>query len=191
MRPSGTARPPASDLLKLRVLKDSGRSITLFESLARNLLRVIDLFPGLYLTGVVTMLANRENKRLGDLVAGTIVVHERPAEQPLLTHLSRTFNASTAGGADPHRFTPSAQADWLSHESALPADAVARLKPADLHLVETFFARALDLPLERREALATRIAADLTTRMSFASTLHIPPERLLELIAHRMRSHGR
>ena len=87
---------PGKRLLKLRVLKDSGRAITLFEALARNLLRIVDYFPGLYLVGVITMLCNRENKRLGDLVAATIVVHERSAEQPLLAHLSRTFTTSTA-----------------------------------------------------------------------------------------------
>src|SRR5207244_5065892 len=81
-------------LLKSRVIKDSGRQITLFEALARNLLRVIDMLPSFYLIGVITMLCNREQKRLGDLVAGTIVVHERSDEQPLMSHNSRTFTAS-------------------------------------------------------------------------------------------------
>ena len=56
---------PGKRLLKIRVIKDSGRSITLFEALARNLLRIVDYFPGLYLTGVITMLCNRSQKRLG------------------------------------------------------------------------------------------------------------------------------
>src|ERR1700737_835047 len=60
---------PGKRLLKIRVIKDSGRQITLFEALARNLLRVIDMLPSFYLVGVITMLCNREQKRLGDLVA--------------------------------------------------------------------------------------------------------------------------
>jgi uncharacterized RDD family membrane protein YckC len=66
---------PGKRVMKLRVLKDSGRQITLFEALARNLIRVIDYLPSWYLVGVVTMLCNKGNKRLGDLAAGTIVVH--------------------------------------------------------------------------------------------------------------------
>jgi uncharacterized RDD family membrane protein YckC len=66
------------------VIKDSGRQITLFEALARNLLRVIDMLPSFYLVGVIAMLCNREQKRLGDLVAGTIVGHERSDEQPMM-----------------------------------------------------------------------------------------------------------
>src|ERR1700678_1103703 len=75
---------PGKRLLKIRVIKDSGRQITLFEALTRNLIRVIDMLPSFYLVGVITMLCNKEQKRLGDLVAGTIVVHERSEAQPLL-----------------------------------------------------------------------------------------------------------
>ena len=71
---------PGKHVMKLRVIKDSGRQITLFEALARNLLRFIDLLPNFYLAGVITMLCNRKNKRLGDLAAGTLVVHELPAD---------------------------------------------------------------------------------------------------------------
>ena len=56
----------------------------MFEALARNLLRVIDMLPSFYLVGVIAMLCNREQKRLGDLVAGTIVVRERSDEQPMM-----------------------------------------------------------------------------------------------------------
>src|SRR6266403_508675 len=89
-----SGQTPGKRLLKIRVIKDSGRQITLFEALARNLLRVIDMLPSFYLVGVITMLCNREQKRLGDLVAGTIVVHERSNNQPLMSHNSRTFTAS-------------------------------------------------------------------------------------------------
>jgi uncharacterized RDD family membrane protein YckC len=55
---------PGKRLLKIRVIKDSGRQITLSEA-PRNLLRVIDMLPSFYLVGVITMLCNREQKRLG------------------------------------------------------------------------------------------------------------------------------
>ena len=76
---------PGKRLFNIRVIKDSGRQITLFEALARNLLRVVDMFPPpVYFVGLVSMLCNRQQKRLGDFVAGTIVIHERASEQPRL-----------------------------------------------------------------------------------------------------------
>ena len=183
---------PGKRLMKLRVLKDSGRSITLFESLARNLLRVVDYMPSFYLVGVITMLCNRQHKRLGDYVAGTMVVHERMDEQPLMAHVSRSFTANVyAEPAAAPRFMPNAQAEWAATEAGLPADAVARLRPEDLHTIETFFNRALDLTIPRREELGTKLAAQMSARMQFPLPDGMRPERLLELIAHKMRSHGR
>jgi len=77
------------------VIKDSGRQITLFEALARNLLRVIDMLPSFYLVGMIAMLCNPEQKLLADLVAGTIVVHERSDEQPIMSHNSRTLRPNS------------------------------------------------------------------------------------------------
>jgi uncharacterized RDD family membrane protein YckC len=180
---------PGKAIMKLRVIKDSGRGITLFESMARNLMRVVDLFPGFYLTGVIAMLCNRSAKRLGDMVAGTLVVHERPGEQPLLTHNSRTFTAGFF--PEPPRPEPFAAAAAARTDQALPSDAVARLKSDDLHLIETFFARALDLTVERRAELAARVAATICTRMAFVRPESLEPERLLETVAYRMRGQAR
>jgi len=182
---------PGKRLMKLRVLKDSGRSITLFESMARNLVRVIDYLPAFYLVGVITMICNRKHKRLGDFVAGTMVVHERMDEQPLMSHVSRSFTANVyAEPAATPRFMPNAQAEWAATEAVLPADAVARLRPEDLHTIETFFGRALDLTIARREELGTKLATQMSARMKFPLPNGMRPERMLELIAHKMRSHG-
>src|SRR5205807_1184064 len=68
----------------IRVIKDSGRPINGFEAIARNALRIIDQIPGIYAIGIVTMLLNAKNKRLGDFVAGTLVVHEKRTKEPEL-----------------------------------------------------------------------------------------------------------
>src|SRR5258708_4515639 len=110
---------PGKRLLKIRVIKDSGRQITLFEALARNLIRVVDALPSFSLIGVITMLCNGEQKRLGDLVAGTIVVHERSDEQPLMSHNSRTFTSAL--------YPPPLETAREPVGALLPADGVARL----------------------------------------------------------------
>ncbi|GGJ94497.1 transporter [Lentibacillus kapialis] len=64
-------------ILNIRVIQDNGHSITLLASLIRNLLRIIDILPTAYLTGIIMVFIHSRHKRLGDIVAGTIVVHER------------------------------------------------------------------------------------------------------------------
>lgn len=70
---------PGKKSLGLSVLHDDGTPVRLSASLTRNLLRAIDFFPLLYGVGLLTMLLNRDFKRLGDLAAGTVVVYREPA----------------------------------------------------------------------------------------------------------------
>ena len=78
-------RSPGKRVVGLRVMRDGGLPITLRESLLRNLLRIVDMLPAQYLIGLIAMVVSSEGKRLGDLVAGTIVVRTDapPAPRPL------------------------------------------------------------------------------------------------------------
>ncbi len=177
---------PGKRLLKIRVLADSGRPITLFESMARNLLRIIDFLPSLYLAGIVTMLLNRQGKRLGDLLAGTLVVHAGSLlPEPLRINTSRTLlpDASVSSA-----FSSAVSAQPSSGSYAVPHDAIARLGSADAHVLETFFARNLDLSLEVRHRMALRIAEQLTAKMAWAPAgFEEHPERLLEALLFPLR----
>ena len=55
---------------------DDGSAITFRASALRNLVRLVDALPGFYFVGAVAIFASRNNQRLGDLAAGTIVVRE-------------------------------------------------------------------------------------------------------------------
>src|SRR5262249_6561441 len=68
---------PGKRYAGIRVIKDSGRPANAFEAITRNLMRAVDSLPGFYGVGVVTMMLNKQSRRLGDFVAGTIVVHEK------------------------------------------------------------------------------------------------------------------
>jgi uncharacterized membrane protein SpoIIM required for sporulation/uncharacterized RDD family membrane protein YckC len=71
---------PGKRALGIRVVQDTGRSITANAAAVRNLIRIVDfLVPLGPLPGVLFVFAHRANKRLGDLAAGTIVVRERVA----------------------------------------------------------------------------------------------------------------
>ncbi len=84
--------------LGLRVIQQSGVRMTFVQSVVRNLLRTVDLFPGgmlglafagdaraifgVYLVGAVVAFVDPLGRRLGDLAASTVVVRERKAPMP-------------------------------------------------------------------------------------------------------------
>jgi len=190
-------RTPGKHVAKIRVIHQSGRGVSFLESLARNLVRFIDWLPSFYAVGVVAMFASKRNQRLGDMVAGTLVVRDRDADQPHWNMpASRTFTGpafSTASPIPPPGSPPTGPGLWDSpHLSVvLPASQLARLSVGDLEVLEGFFARRLDMDLTTRAALAARIASALSAK----SGLEIPPgvsvETFLEAIAHQFREIGR
>jgi uncharacterized RDD family membrane protein YckC len=68
---------PGKRAMGLAVLNDDGTPVRWAAALTRNLLRAVDFLPFLYGFGLLAMLCNRDFKRLGDLAAGTVVVHHR------------------------------------------------------------------------------------------------------------------
>ncbi len=62
--------------LRLRVVQADGLPITFIDSVLRNLVRAADLLPFCYAIGLLSMSLDSRFRRLGDLVAGTIVIHE-------------------------------------------------------------------------------------------------------------------
>ena len=80
---------PGKRLLGLRVVRNGGGGVDVGASAARNLIRLVDFLPFGYFVGMISVIANQRNQRLGDLVAGTIVVRER-----LLRHARPRAEAS-------------------------------------------------------------------------------------------------
>ncbi|WP_217586320.1 RDD family protein [Lentibacillus saliphilus] len=72
-------------LMGIRVIQENGHSITLLSSFIRNLIRLIDALPTGYFIGIMMIFLHPQHKRLGDLAAGTIVVHERHGKKGRLS----------------------------------------------------------------------------------------------------------
>lgn len=84
-------------MLRLRVMDADGLRLQFHQVLMRNIVRFADLLPGCYLVGGVASLLSRKAQRLGDLAAGTIVVHHRQSIEPDLEQLLGTkFNSLRA-----------------------------------------------------------------------------------------------
>lgn len=75
-------------LLKLQVVREDGLAVTWRESTLRNLMLVADFMPALYAAGLTTMLLDQRFRRLGDIVAGTVVIYrEAPIARPTATNV--------------------------------------------------------------------------------------------------------
>ena len=91
---------PGKRLMKLRVLREDGRPITLWEAVARNLLRIFDAIPGfvipVYSVGLIVVFLSNRDQRVGDLFAGTVVIRERTDEAPTFAETFSNPVADTA-----------------------------------------------------------------------------------------------
>ena len=177
-------RTPGKRVARIRVIQQSGRAIGIFESMARNFIRYIDLVPGCYAVGVIAMFATRRHQRLGDLAAGTLVVRDREQETPLWGETgARTFTAPV--------FAPRPPAPEIHDSFALSPTGISKLSSTDLEVLEGFFARRLDLPLSTRQALAERIAAAIQTKSGLEIPQGASVETFLEATARDLRDLAR
>lgn len=191
-------RTPGKRVAKIRVIHQSGRGINFVESLARNLVRFVDNLPGFYAVGIIVIFISPRNQRLGDMVAGTLVVRDREAESPAWSDAgTRTITAPAlaAEPAAPAAGSPQTSAGvWGGPPHlrvTLSATALARLSVSDLEVLEGFFSRRLDMDLTIRGALASRIATALCAKSGLAIPQDTSVETFLEAVAHQIRELGR
>jgi uncharacterized membrane protein SpoIIM required for sporulation/uncharacterized RDD family membrane protein YckC len=80
-------------LARVRVVRADGAPVTLTESALRNLLRIVDFLPFGYVVGLVAMGIDPHHRRLGDLVAGTVVIRDEPIDLSKYDHAARGSGA--------------------------------------------------------------------------------------------------
>ena len=97
----GGGRTPGKRLAGLRVLRDDGRPVDLLSSCIRNVIRLVDGLPLLYLPAMVSILVTTNNQRLGDLAARTIVVRDPKATKNAEARSPRRARGAGAAAARP------------------------------------------------------------------------------------------
>lgn len=125
---SAAGATPGKRVMGLRVVMDDGLPVTAAASMTRNLLRVADFLPFGYAGGVVSLLLRADGKRLGDLAAATLVVHQ-PQRPPK-----------------------------LKLDDVLPVTPVLPLAPSDQAAIMALAARAPTLTAQRLDELAALAA---------------------------------
>jgi len=147
-----SGQTPGKRWLKLRVIQEDGRPITFFAAMARNIIRFFDmLLPPFYSIGIISIFASEQAKRLGDYVAGTVVIKERSAEAP---SFDEVFESEIIDSA--HRRIAPAM-DFQGD--------VRIVGPAEIVVVENFLRRRCDLPEQPRQWLAWRVSIPLMEKI--------------------------
>ncbi len=160
---------PGKRMMGLRVVRDGGLSVTFEASAIRNLVRIVDMQPvALYAVGMVSIVANARGKRLGDLVAGTIVVKEDLLSRPMTV-------------APPPRVTRDTDpAPLLS----------ARLTDAEYQVLDRFVERRMELEPDRRAVLGRTLAERFSHVLEQAPE-QLPIAQLVDLHHHERSARAR
>ena len=153
---------PGKRVAGIRVIKESGRPINAYEAIGRNLMRAVDVMPGIYGVGLVCMMLNKQSRRLGDFVAGTVVVHEKGSEE-----VRPTWNTSTA--------------------SIAAGSSMAHVTTEELVLIETYLSRRFDLDPEVRLRTAIQIADRIKAKTGLQPQSHQHVDDFLEEAARTVR----
>ncbi|HEY7877872.1 MAG TPA: stage II sporulation protein M [Gemmatimonadaceae bacterium] len=156
---------PGKRKLHIRVVQDGGYSVSFGASAVRNVVRVIDMQPGLfYAVGIISAVLSKSGKRLGDMIAGTFVVQER-IDQVLPTVRTAAERNHAADVAAPAAAALTADeydllGRFLARRAALDADRRARLTEQLIERFHAFLPNEGSSPVSRLVRLydAERIA---------------------------------
>ncbi len=147
---------PGKRLVGLRVVRLDGLKVDLRASWIRNLVRAADILPSSYVVGLTSMLISSRGQRLGDLVAGTLVVRLDVPERALQLSLP---------------------ADLLP--LALSREQLQKLGDRERALVRGALRRADSVQAERADALLRTAASALCSSLDLDPSLAADPKLLL------------
>lgn len=157
---------PGKRYAQLRVMKDDGRPINAYDAITRNLLRIVDQLPAFYGVAIISVFLSKQNQRLGDFVAGTVVVHEKNVEA------ARPFQEIAAD------------------DSATAYD-VSRITLDELRLIETFLQRRDTFDPALRGSMAAQISSRIAQKLEVQVYGWPANEKFLEAVHAQYRATGR
>ena len=126
---------PGKRFVKIRVIRDDGKPVSLQQSTLRSLLRPVD---DLFFLGVFFIVFGKREKRLGDLVAGTLVIQE---EQSVVSSI----------------FPVSKEAETLANQLVSEAD-FAGMLPEDFAVIREYLQRRTAMIPEARAEVSRQLA---------------------------------
>jgi uncharacterized RDD family membrane protein YckC len=157
---------PGKKLMRIRVIRDNGDSLDFETIILRNFLRVIDGFPVIPFTGGFIALIDFQNRRLGDIIADTIVVTEIqynltiPDFQVRFIHTLQSDEVACA--TDEQR---------LSEDKIAYATVKHRLNENELYILRRFLNEYHKLPEMKQQEIAAELANQVSKRLGIEETI--------------------
>ena len=130
-------------------------------------MRIVDWMPAFYAVGIVSALVTRENKRLGDLVAGSLVVRESS-----FSEIRPTWQL----GRPPATLAPLGSMNLSDDECAL---------------IDSFLNRRFALEPDVRDRMSDDILRRLKPKLTLSAENVLSSENLLEALAYERRATSR
>lgn len=152
---------PGKRYAKTRVIRDDGRMVGLQQATLRALLRPLD---DVVFLGALLIVLGKQEKRLGDWAAGTLVVQD---EQPIAT---ATFPISDA-------------ANHLADKLLAKAD-VSLLLPDDFAVIREYLQRREDMTAQAKKQLSQKLSRRIEQLLALDEKLGVTvsPEVFLEAV---------
>ena len=139
---------PGKRVAQIRVIEQNGQPVTWPAVIIRNLVRVID--TGLILIGVLAIMVDNNERRFGDLAAGTVVVRERNSE--LLTTTKDDIALENAKFDD---------VDMLD---------IGRITPQEYELLVSFLKRRKNMAKKQRPVVALKLMEHFKEKLADSSS---------------------
>lgn len=141
----------------LRAVMDGGYRLTPTAAWLRNLVRPIDAIPLVWLVP----LADKKNRRLGDFLAGTVVVTEQKAEAPILPLADQRYG------------------DLAVRHLELSRNQLLQLRRKDYQALEEYLIRRRNIPASRIVRLQKILLAPILGRMELEMPMNVKPHEVL------------
>jgi uncharacterized RDD family membrane protein YckC len=151
---------PGKKVARIRVVLDTGHPIDFRSALLRNVMRMVDVLPGSYGVAIISVFLSNEYRRLGDYVAGTLVV--KVGAKPDVLEYRDSANV------------PSAYPNVIGvpqvseRPSILPAESmpyISSIKKDEYRAIRHFLDRRIELESQIALNLARKIAEPIAQKL--------------------------
>ncbi len=144
-------KTPGKYFAGIRVIKRDGTRISLLDALLRNIMRMADMLPFGYMAGLCVMLLDRQNRRIGDMLADTIVVYDRPKFRNLAAYL------------DSQLITAQANPDVVMR-------GIERLGTAERTIIKDLYVRIDKMSAAEKEIILEKFREKIVSRLEVQGT---------------------
>ncbi|MEN6355646.1 MAG: RDD family protein [Armatimonadota bacterium] len=158
---------PGKRYARMRTIREGGMPIDFASAAVRNLVRIVDMIPGIYLVGLISVLSSNRNKRLGDFAAGTLVVKER-------SEWMRDQVRQSQEEVTPAQYP---EAEYVRN--------IELVSPDEFEAIQRFVERKAELDETVREQLASKMAAPLMAKLGIEDNNQIGYSNILTEIYNK------